>query len=216
MPDDKIKKKKTGEVRPYNRPVTKSQCLESARVSLLHANELIKYNFLRYDKVYSVDLTFSKPLESYEEFHMCIKNYTRRLKRMYKEIKYVFVKEVGVSGRFHTHAIMWAPNLSESVIRSKWKYGEQVCVQVLKTNDDLIYKASYLTNITGFSESACKKRNNLIYFPAYKHLYLASKNLEKPKFKKGKPNVPVKRTIFETPEEKIIKFGASYHTFEAA
>lgn len=211
-----MKNKETGEEISYIPSVTKSQCIESSRISLMHANELIKYNFLQYEKVYSVDLTFSKSPAIYDEFQTNLKNYIRRLKRAYKDIKYLFIKEAGENGRFHAHAIMWAPDLSESVVRNKWKYGEQVCFQEIKSKKDLIYKASYLTNITGNSEAACKKRANLIYFPANKHLYLASENLDKPVFKNGDPNVLIKETILETPEEKIIEFGVKYHTFEIA
>ncbi len=73
-----------------------------------------------------------------------------------------------------------------------------------------------MTNITENSDKAKGKKENLIYFPANKHLYLPSKNLEEPKFIKGVPNVKVKETILETPESKIIEFGTKYHTFEAA
>lgn len=138
----KIKKGKmlnplTGEAKEYKPSRTKDQCIESTRVSLLNAGELIKYNFLRYDTVYSVDLTFRDAPINYDEFQTSLRNFTRKMRRIDPNIEYVFIKEAGSNGRFHAHSIMWSPELTEEIIRDKWKYGEQVCVQVLKTNDDL-------------------------------------------------------------------------------
>lgn len=206
----------TGDVIEYCPSSTKDQCLESTRITLLHASELIKYNFLRYDTVYSVELTFRDAPRNYNEFQTSLRNFTRRMRRYDKDIKYIIIKEAGSDGKFHAHAIIWSPELTEEIIRQKWKYGDQVNFAEIHEKKDLIFKTSYLTNITGDSDKAKEKKENLIYFPANKHLYLPSKNLEEPKFIKGVPNVKVKETILETPESKIIEFGTKYHTFEAA
>lgn len=217
----KIKKGKmlnplTGEAKEYKPSRTKDQCIESTRVSLLNAGELIKYNFLRYDTVYSVDLTFRDAPMNYDEFQTSLRNFTRKMRRIDPNIEYVFIKEAGSNGRFHAHSIMWSPELTEEIIRDKWKYGEEIFFREINEKRGLIYKTSYLTNITGDSEEATAKRNNLMYFPANKHIFLASKNLAEPKFKDGEPDVKIKETILKTPEDKIIKFGVGYHTFEIA
>lgn len=164
----------------------------------------------------SVDLTFrGKPI-SYVEFQASLRNFTRRIRRVDKDAKYVLVKEADSNGRFHVHSIIWSPELTEEIIRDKWKYGDQIYFQEITEKKDLIYKTSYMTNITGDSDAAKEKRENLRYFPANKHIFLASKNLKEPKFIKGEPDVEIKETILETPENKILQFGVKYETFEAA
>ncbi len=126
IPGGKMLNPTTGETRDYKPSSTKDQCLESTRITLLHASELIKYNFLRYDTVYSVELTFRDAPRNYDEFQTSLRNFTRRMRRYDEDIKYIIIKEAGSDGKFHAHAIIWSPELTEEIIRQKWKYGDQV------------------------------------------------------------------------------------------
>lgn len=209
----------TGEIKEFKPSENKGKNIKSAAVTLLRANELIKNNFLEYletDKVYSIELTFSVQPKTYDEFNKCVKNFIRKLRRMNKDVKYMIIKEKGQNGGYHAHAIIAEIELTKEVVQKKWKYGQQIEFKIPRTEEDLLYKASYLTNITGDSESAQCKKENLINFPARKHMYFASKNLEPPEFKDGEPSQEIEKIIFETPEKKRRRLKGGYKTYKIA
>lgn len=192
----------------------KSENVESARASLLKANELIKFNFLQdVPNVYSIELTYAITQYDYNEFQKDLTLFLKKLKRLSANVKYVVIKETSANGGFHSHLILSKIKLTEYEVRKKWGHGE-IYFSLLKSNKDLLYKASYLTNITGYSEKAKEKRYRLFNFPTNKHLYIASKNLKKPIFKKGPAHHKCKKIIFETPDKKIKKTGTKYTTFK--
>lgn len=211
--------KETGEIIEFKPSVNKGQNKKSVAATLLNINEYIKNNFLEYlgtDNIYSIDLTFSVQPKTYDEFNNCIKNFTRKLRRKNKDVKYIIIKEIGNNGGYHAHAIIAEIELTKEIVQKKWTYGLQIKFQIPKTEEDLLYKASYLTNITGDSKAAKSKRQNLIYFPSGKHLYLASRNLDPPVFIDGEPNQKIEKVILETPENKRKKFKGGYKTCRVA
>lgn len=209
----------TGEIIQFKPSVNKSQNIKSVAATLLHANELIKNNFLEYlgtDKIYSVDLTFSVQPNTYDEFNTCVKYFIRKLRRISKDLKYIFFKETGEDGKYHAHAIIAEIELTKEIVQEKWVYGQQIEFQIPQTDEDLLYKASYLTNITGDSDSAKRKKENLIHFPARKRMYFSSKNIKPPEFKKGKPKEKIEKVILETPEYKRKRLKGGYKTCRVA
>lgn len=211
--------KETRKITEFKPSENKGQNKKSVASTLLRINEYIKNNFLEYlgtDKVYSVDLTFSVQPKTYNEFNNCLKNFIRKLRRMNKDVKYIIIKEIGDNGGYHAHAIIAEIELTKEIVQKKWTYGQQIKFKIPKTDEDLLYKASYLTNITGDSKAAKRKSQNQIYFPAKKHLYFYSKNLEPPVFTDGEPNQKIEKIIFETPENKRKRLKGGYKTCKIA
>lgn len=105
---------------------------------------------------------------TFEEAQKVIANYVRKLKRMAKkkgkELKYVYVTELGsVHGRLHHHLLVNASSgLTREELEEAWPYG--YCSTDI--NRDSKEAAGYLTK---------SKRNY-----KGKHIYSASRNLTKP------------------------------------
>lgn len=106
--------------------------------------------------------------ESFEDAQRIMANYVRKLKRMAKkkgkELKYVYVTELGsVHGRLHHHLLVNASSgLSREELEEAWPYG-YCSTDIIRDSEEA---AGYLTK---------SKRNY-----KGKHIYSASRNLVKP------------------------------------
>lgn len=213
----------TGTAIKSKKSKNKKEAIKSTKVSLNKAYELVKNNFLSEKTVYSIDVTFTENPSSYDEYMRILNNLTKALKRINKDTKYIFFKEIGEKGRYHAHLIMSNICITEDKFRTLWKYGKEIRFKEINNekgdlDENVLYKGMYLTNVTGKSKNATKKRNNLEQFPINKHLYMCSKNLEKPIYEVVRDEEELKdaKIIFETEAEKVKRYNYKMTTYKIA
>lgn len=204
----------TGEKVRRNKSPNKRKAIKSVRHSMRYAYDVLKNNFLKYDKVYSIDATFAENPKSYEEYMRKLNNFTKRLRHRDENVKYMIFKEIGSRGRYHAHIIIADMEMTKPLFQSLWGYGQKMAFNIMETEEDILYKGMYLTNYSGDSDISLEKLDNLTGFPIDKHLYISSKNLKKPEYTKGEPDLTDCETIFETPDSKANRLNFKMTTYK--
>lgn len=215
--NSKIQNVCTGEIREFKPKNTNTRNYKSTQKSLQKINLLILNNFdPDYEIVYSIDFTYRQQPENYERFQKDLASLKRKLKRISNDVKMIIVKEIGKSHNYHAHMIISNIFLNKEIFKTIWKLGDQIKFERVLTNNDLIFKASYLTNIAKEYEKSFIKRINSQNFPPHKKLYMTTSNLKMPKSIVSE--IPLDRTgtktILITPEEKSKITKIKFETFK--
>lgn len=215
--NSKIKNIRTGEIRELKHKKVNIRNYKSTQKSLQKINLLILNNFdPDVEIVYSIDFTYRKQPENYDRFQKDLTSLKRKLKKISNDVKLIIVKETGKSNNYHAHMIISNIFLNKEIFKTIWKLGDQIKFQIIRTNEDLIFKSSYLTDIAKEYEKSFIKRINSQNFPPHKKLYMTTSNLIMPK--SFVSELPLDRTgtetVLKTPEEKSKRTKIKFETFK--
>lgn len=160
--------RKAGARRGKFRDTSETQKKLNERRSREWLTWLIHANFCKGD--YGLHLTYDDGHlpGSEEQFERDIKNYIRRIKRLYKkagvEMKYVYVMEYSETGRAHLHIII-SGGVSRDALEEAWGMGRCNADRLQFNECGIVDLAKYITK----SERA-----------KYRRRYVTSRNLVKP------------------------------------
>ena len=207
----------TGEIKDIKTKIEDCRSDKSTNRSLRNINLLIQNNFnAEKETTYSIDFTYRKQPENYDEFQKDLTKLKRRLKRIDQNVKLIIVKEKGKSNNFHGHMIISHIYLTKDSFKRIWGLGDQICFQIINSNEDLIYKSIYLTNVADEYAKSFIKKVNARTFPPHKKLFMKTSNLIMPESITS--DKPVDRsnttTILLTPESKYRKTKIKFETFK--
>ncbi len=181
-----VKRYHTGRARPRGEPRQK-RCSETSfsqeEVNRKNAEDMLRWllntNFGYGD--YHIVLNYQRepcdPYRTFDEMRCDVSRFIRNLKRRYlnegKEMKYVYVIEVGEKSSRHTHIVL--NGISIKLIQDCWQYGRITCTPLDRSGD---YRrlANYLMK---YSDKTFRNVG-----AAMKTRYSRSRNLQLPKIKK--------------------------------
>ncbi len=161
----------TGEIKKYK---TKNRTLVRAMKRL---KELLRNNFTGGNKELFITLTFEKVMKEYENACNEAKNFFRRLKRIYKDIEYVYVLEQQKNLNWHIHT--WLKSTSTSIkklyisndeINKIWGCGYTKTERVKETTLDVGKLVAYM--------ASTQTKENI---PPHKKAYYQSEGIKKAK-----------------------------------
>lgn len=207
----------TGEIRDFNPKSLSIRSLKSTIKSLRTINLLILNNFNPDNEiVYSIDFTYRTQPKDYDAYQKDLTKLKRKLKKIRNDVKLIIVKEIGKSNNYHGHMIISNIFLNKEIFKTLWKLGDQIKFQRIVSNEDLIFKSIYLTNIADEYEKSYIKKINGQNFPAKKRLYMKTKNIVMPESITS--DIPLDRTgtttIIKTPDEKSKRTKIKFETFK--
>ena len=207
----------TGEVKEIKPKTDEFRSDRSTSRSLRKINHLIFQNFFpECETVYSIDFTYAKQPENYEQFQKDLTKLKRRLQRIDPDVRLIIVKEKGCSDNYHGHMIATHIYLTKESFTHIWGLGSQIEFKIINSNEDLLYKSIYLTNIAKEYAKSYVKRINARTFPAHKKLYMATKNLRMPESVTSEK--PLDRTntttVLSTPDLKYRRTRIKFETFK--
>ncbi len=167
------------------------------------SSELVELALMNSSFKVMVTLTFNEHITDYHSAIGCWRNFVRRLKYSFGELRYICVWERTKQGRVHFHALLDL-NLTHTELTKFWKYGKIVWVSKIKDGHNgrkqaILYMTKYMCkSIQERIQSGESVRGERFFF--------CSKNLEKPKIKKLEERMEIQDLIFEYMED-IIKDG---------
>lgn len=156
----------------YQKPgARRAKCCASSEVqkklndrhSREHLKRLIHNNFTEDDHVVGLDYDESLLPEDDNIAKSDIRNFLRRLKRLYKkyseELKYVMVYERSEKGRPHFHLICNNVGIPEKLIRDRWGFG-RTDIDPLRFNErGVVQLSTYISKSNLFSKRWCASKN---------------------------------------------------------
>lgn len=129
---------------------------------------IMNTNFKDGDLLLTLDFYKNKPVDSQEMQVMTAKAF-RKMKKLNKDVKYIYVKEIGKRGGRHVHAVISGLSLAD--IQKAWTYGSAHATPLF--SDGQYRKiADYFTK---YSEKTEETEGELVG-----KRYYGSRNLEKP------------------------------------
>lgn len=208
----------TDETRSHEPPKSKFNNLKSVAKSLSIARKKVFNNFLdRPDNVYSIDFTYSHPQRCYDIFAKDLKKLVKDIRKINPDVLIIIFKEIQQNGSYHGHMFLTNIEITESKFRELWNKGEQISFTIMKSNIDIVKKTYYLTSILENNETCKRKREAYKYFPPYKKLIYATKNISKVDDENEETiafiDTDKYEVVLETPKEKAEKRGIGYKTY---
>lgn len=160
------------------KPTSEAQEKVNQRLAEKRLRRVMAANFKNGDVV--VRLDFSKRPDGSVEMQELISKTMRKISSMYrkagKQLKYIYVKEVGPRGGRHIHMIMSREDMDVLQILTKcWPHGG-IHVDPWNTGPDFSKLASYFIKYAARTEQTEGKLIGKRWYP--------SRNLEKPKIRK--------------------------------
>ena len=180
----------TGEVKEYN--LSKNKCnIESIRKTFKELIYLIRHNFTAdSENQLFITLTYAENIKDKDKLYNDFKNFYKRLKRRYKDIKfdYILVAEPQSRGAWHIHLMLKADKplyIHDSVIRELWGHGITQ-TERLKSDDVGKYYVAYFTNLEIETKDERSKEKKYVkgarlqLYPSGMKIYRTTKGIKKP------------------------------------
>lgn len=180
----------TGEIKKYN--LSENKCnIESIRKTFKELIYLIRHNFTsNSENQLFITLTYTENMEDKDRLYNDFKNFYKRLKRRYKDVKfdYILVAEPQDRGAWHIHLMLKADKplyIHDSVIRELWGHGITQ-TERLKSDDVGKYYVAYFTNLEIEAKDERSKEKKYVkgarlqLYPSGMKTYRTTKGIKKP------------------------------------
>ncbi len=180
----------TGEIGQCNLNENKVN-IKSIRKTFKELIYLIRHNFTsNSENQLFITLTYIENMGDKDKLYNDFKNFYKRLKRRYKDIKfdYILVAEPQDRGAWHIHLMLKADKplyIHDSVIRELWGHGITQ-TERLKSDDVGKYYVAYFTNLEIESKGERSKEKKYIkgarlqLYPSGMKIYRTTKGIKKP------------------------------------
>lgn len=189
----------TNEIRDYISSTTKS--LDNFKEQFKAIPRLIKGYFNGDYTERFITLTYSYLMDNPYNLPYDFKKFIKKVERHYCKCRYIYIKEPNKQGSWHIHSIVkrldeMPFNISTEKVRSLWKHGYEVSVEIPYNIDTL----PYYYDITRDDD----KKTRIIYYPSYLQIYGCSKDMKvikkRGEYKNLKPNKM--RKIYEKEDQR--------------
>lgn len=181
----------TGEVLPYNKvlPREKNPHLKE---TLNKIGRYIEANF--YDGGLFITLTYNETMTDIRKAKLDIQDFIRKLKKIYKNVMYLWVLEPKASGSWHYHILVKQAEITEKELSELWVHGSVNIKNIYDVKGLACYLApNYIANDEDASSlndtdeggdiivlsKAKNKLKRLKFYPPGERIYGKSNNIKK-------------------------------------
>lgn len=175
----------TGEVRYYNRNLTRKECKTNLIKTFTKIKRIINYNFNGSKNAIHIILTYKELMLEPSKLSNDFKSFWNKIKYKYNNLEYLRIAEPQESGSWHLHILVKdvkSPYLfiPYEFIRECWGRGNIKVVRI--KNVDRMSTYFFPSFKETASKKAKEKAERLKYYPKGFNIYRASKGLYRPKF----------------------------------
>lgn len=175
------------EIRPYTHGEagTKSDHVRSIKRAFNNMKKLINCNYDKPENVRFITLTYGENMQDNKRISGDFRRFLRRMKAVYGDFRWVYVKEQQGRGSWHLHCLFFfddkAPFMPNSYydhpVRDMWGQGWVTIEAVKKDANNLgNYLCAYMTD----DKETGKKGSRLLNYEAGIRLYNCSRDIYRP------------------------------------
>lgn len=174
------------EFRPYReRSKVKGDNLESVRKSFNRLKSLINCNYDTPDSVRFVTLTYADNMIDNVQITPHMRQFFKRMRRLYGSFEYIYTKEQQERGAWHMHCVLFFPDVApympntpeDHPVRDAWGHG---FVNVRAFSGDVNNLGNYLCAYLTDDRESSKKGARLMNYASGVRLYNCSRGIKRP------------------------------------